>query len=158
MHFILGLFLCSCLFSSEGLVIAAKSIRLSGFIISTIPAQLIINFPAVAWLFGWRPGWILLHSGVSMMELFENGKHVLPAFIIIAFPRNRVEGMAMAKMTSLFLGLAVPFFVWPDAQYLAFFLPFFLDGKALQGREQLIFDSSSGGFHCLDMDAGMQVW
>jgi fluoroquinolone transport system permease protein len=85
MHFIMGIFLCSCLFSAVGLFIAARSISLNGFIISTIPAQIIINIPAVAWLFGWRPGWLLFHPGVSMMELCENGKHVLPAFIILAF-------------------------------------------------------------------------
>ncbi|HOV80569.1 MAG TPA: ABC transporter permease [Bacillota bacterium] len=84
-HLIMGIFLCSCLFSAVGLVIAVKSISLNGFIISTVPAQLLINIPAVAWLFGWKPGWLLLHPGVSMMELFENGKHVLPAFMILAF-------------------------------------------------------------------------
>ena len=84
-HFIMGIFLCSCLFSAVGLVIAAKSISLNGFIISTIPAQLIINIPAVAWLFGWRPGWLLLHPGVSMMELCANGLHALPAFLILVF-------------------------------------------------------------------------
>ena len=85
MHFILGISLCSCLFTAVGLVIAAKCISLNGFIISTIPAQLIINIPAVAWLFGWRPGWLLLHPGVSMIKLCENGKHVLPALIILLF-------------------------------------------------------------------------
>lgn len=84
-YFIIGIFLCSCLFSAVGLIIAAKSISLNGFIISTIPAQLIINIPAVAWLFGWRPVWLLLHPGVSAMVLFENGKHALPAFTILAF-------------------------------------------------------------------------
>ncbi|HHW47469.1 MAG TPA: hypothetical protein GXX14_02495 [Clostridiaceae bacterium] len=69
MHFIMGIFLCSCLFSAVGLVIAAKSISLNGFIISTVPVQLIINIPAVAWLFGLRPAWMLLHPGVCMIEL-----------------------------------------------------------------------------------------
>ncbi|KAE9628366.1 ABC transporter permease [Defluviitalea raffinosedens] len=84
-YFIMGIFLCSCLFSAVGLMVAAKSISLNGFIISTIPAQLIINIPAVAWLFGWRPGWLLIHPGVSMMELCENGRRVLLAFIILVF-------------------------------------------------------------------------
>jgi fluoroquinolone transport system permease protein len=33
MHFIMGIFLCSCLFSAVGLFIAARSISLNGFII-----------------------------------------------------------------------------------------------------------------------------
>jgi fluoroquinolone transport system permease protein len=83
-HFIMGIFVCSCLFSAMGLIIAAKSISLNDFIISTIPAQLIINIPAIAWLFGWRPGWLLLHPGVCLMELCENKKCALTAFIILA--------------------------------------------------------------------------
>lgn len=83
MPFIMGIFLCSCLFSALGLIIAAKSTSLNGFIITTIPAEVFINIPAVVWLFGWRPGWLLLHPGISMMELCENGKHVLPAFMIL---------------------------------------------------------------------------
>jgi len=84
-YFIGGIFLCSCLFSAVGLVIAAKSISLNGFIISTIPAQLLINIPAFAWLFGWKPDWLLLHPGVCLMELCANGGYVLPAFLILIF-------------------------------------------------------------------------
>lgn len=85
LHFIAGIFLCSCLFSAIGLIIAARSISLNGFILSTIPAQLMINIPGIAWLFGWRPGWLILHPGVSMMELSENGKNSLMAFMVLAF-------------------------------------------------------------------------
>jgi fluoroquinolone transport system permease protein len=81
--FILGIFLCSCLFSAAGLIIAAGSISLNGFIIATIPAQLIINIPAVAWLFGWRPGWLKIHPGVSMMELCANQKTALMSLLIL---------------------------------------------------------------------------
>lgn len=84
-NFLIGIGLCSCLFSAVGLIIAAKSISLNGFIISTIPVQLIINIPAITWLFGWRPNWLLLHPGVCMMVLCENGKHMLPAFITLVF-------------------------------------------------------------------------
>ena len=83
-QYIIGLFLCSCLFSGVGLVIAAKGISLNGFIISTLPVELLINLPAIAWLFGWKPVWLLLHPGVNMMELCQNGKYVWPSFIILA--------------------------------------------------------------------------
>jgi fluoroquinolone transport system permease protein len=88
-HFIIGTFLCSCLFSALGLIIAAGSISLNGFIITTIPIEVIINIPAAIWLFGGRPGWLLIHPGVSMMELctaYAGGKgNVLPALLILAF-------------------------------------------------------------------------
>jgi fluoroquinolone transport system permease protein len=82
-RFLVGIFLCSCLFSAVGLMVAAKSVSLNDFIISTIPAELLINIPAIAWLFGWKPGWLLLHPGVCLMELCENGKHSLTALIIL---------------------------------------------------------------------------
>lgn len=83
MNYIMGIFLCSCLFSAVGLVIATRSISLNSFIIATIPAQLIINIPAVAWLFGWRPFWMLIHPGASMMELVENKiQGLLPLMIL----------------------------------------------------------------------------
>jgi fluoroquinolone transport system permease protein len=85
LYFIAGIFLCSCLFSGIGLIIAAKSISLNDFILSTIPAQLLINIPAIVWLFGWKPGWLLFHPGVCMMELCENGKYVPIAFIVLTF-------------------------------------------------------------------------
>ena len=74
-NLILGIFLCSCLFSALGLAIATKSISLNGFMIATVPVQILINIPAVAWLFGWKPFPLLLHPGVSLMVLCENGEH-----------------------------------------------------------------------------------
>jgi len=101
-RFILGVFLCSCLFSSVGLILAAKSMSLNGFIISTIPAQLIINVPATAWLFGWRPSWLLVHPGVNLMELCENQKTVLPAFIILVFWTLLAAVVANQKVKGMF--------------------------------------------------------
>lgn len=104
MHLMLGIFLCSCLFSAVGLIKAVKSVSLNDFILSTIPAELIINIPAIAWLFGWRPVWILFHPGVCLIELCENGKHAPAAFIIlvcwtflaIAAANRTVKGMLKA--------------------------------------------------------------
>lgn len=102
MPLIMGIFLCSCMFSALGLVIAARSISLNGFIISTIPAELIINIPAIIWLFGRRPGWLLLHPGVSMIELFENGKHGLLALLILMFWALLAAIMANRTLKGMF--------------------------------------------------------
>jgi fluoroquinolone transport system permease protein len=83
-YFVLGVFLCSCLFSAVGLIVAAKSATLNVFILSTIPAELVINIPALAYLFGWDRRWLLLHPGVCMIELSQNGQLALPAAIILA--------------------------------------------------------------------------
>ena len=85
-YFICAIFLGSCLFSSIGLIIAAKSITLNDFILNTIPAQLVINIPALAYLFGWRPAWLLIHPGVSMIELLTDGSYKwLALFILLLF-------------------------------------------------------------------------
>ena len=79
----LGVFLGSCLFSSIGLMIAANIATLNQFIVATIPAELLINIPAIAWLFGWKPGVLLLHPGVCVIELLKNGQNALPAALIL---------------------------------------------------------------------------
>lgn len=71
--FIIGVFVGSCLFSAIGLMLAANIASLNQFIISTIPMELLINLPAIAYLFGWKPRWLLFHPGVSIIELCQNG-------------------------------------------------------------------------------------
>lgn len=82
--FVIGLFLGSCLFSAVGLIIAANIVTLNQFIVATIPAELIINLPAIAYLFSWKPGWLIFHPGVCIIELCQNGTNALPAGIILA--------------------------------------------------------------------------
>lgn len=72
-YFIAGLILCSSLFSSIGLMIASSISTLNQFILATVPAELLINVPAAAYLFGWKKSWLLLHPGVCMMELCTGG-------------------------------------------------------------------------------------
>lgn len=80
-----GVFLGSCLFSAVGLMVAANIASLNQFIVFTIPAEVLINLPAIAWLFGWRPGILLLHPGVCIVELCQNGPLALPAAPILLF-------------------------------------------------------------------------
>ena len=49
-----------------------------------MPAEILINVPAIAWLFGWKPSLLLLHPGVCILELCENGPKSLPAAFILA--------------------------------------------------------------------------
>ncbi len=70
---------------------------------------------------------LLILSVVSLLMSFSS---IAAALFIFSFSRNRVEGMAMAKMSGLmFVGLGVPFFVLSDAQYLVAFLPSFWTAK-----------------------------
>ena len=82
--FSLGIFGGSLLFSSIGLAIATKIGSINQFIVATIPAEILINLPAIAYLFGWRPNRILLHPGVCMIELLSNGDRMILATAILA--------------------------------------------------------------------------
>ena len=84
--FITSVFLCSWLFSSVGLIVASHVTTLNQFIIATIPAEILIMVPAIAYLFGFNKyNWLLFHPGVSMIELCTGGKNTLAAFIILFF-------------------------------------------------------------------------
>lgn len=82
--FAAGVFICSCMFSAFGLIAAASVESLNGFFIATIPAEILINIPAIAYLFGWQPAWLLLHPGVCMIEICINGRFALSALFILA--------------------------------------------------------------------------
>lgn len=81
--FTLGVFLGSCLFSAIGLMVAANITSLNQFVVATIPAELLINLPAIAWLFGWKPGIMILHPGICIIEICQNGDRAVPALLIL---------------------------------------------------------------------------
>ncbi|MFA9380797.1 MAG: ABC transporter permease [Acetanaerobacterium sp.] len=83
-YFVAGVLLGSCLFSCVGLIIASHSTTLNAFLLLSIPAEIVINLPAIAYLFGYRPAWLILHPGVCMIELCENGALALPCVFILA--------------------------------------------------------------------------
>lgn len=82
-YYTAGVFLCSCLFSAVGLMIAANIKTLNSFIIATIPAELLISIPAIAWLSGYKGDWLIFHPGVSMIELCSNGPNAAVAFLVL---------------------------------------------------------------------------
>lgn len=83
--FTIGVFLCSCLFSSMGLIIACKISTLNQFVLATIPAELLINIPAIFWLFGCKNSWLVLHPGVCMMMLCTGEGSPITALLFLLF-------------------------------------------------------------------------
>lgn len=81
--FLYSVFFCSCIFSAVGLIIATKTSTLNAFIIATIPAELLINVPAIAYLFGYKKSWLLFHPGVCMIELCTSSENKLISSIVI---------------------------------------------------------------------------
>jgi fluoroquinolone transport system permease protein len=81
--FIIGVFLCSCLFSAVALTIARNISTLNQFMLATIPAEILIVIPAILWLFWYKESWLMLHPGVCMMVLCIGGGNVPAAFIFL---------------------------------------------------------------------------
>jgi fluoroquinolone transport system permease protein len=96
-YFISGVFLCSCLFSSVGLIVACRISTLNQFVIATIPAEILINVPAVIWLFWYRKSWLLLHPGACMIELCSGGAMALPALILLSFLDSADERLCLQR-------------------------------------------------------------
>ncbi|MDF2566925.1 MAG: hypothetical protein K0R90_381 [Oscillospiraceae bacterium] len=65
---------------------------------------------------------------------------VAVSLLLFAYSHNKVEGMAMAKLSGLLmLGLPVPFFLGSNLQYLFLFLPSFWIGKFSRENTVLFF-------------------
>lgn len=101
-YFTLGMSMGSCLFSAIGLMIAVNIATLNQFILATIPVELLIGIPAIAYLFGWQPGWLIFHPGVCIIELCQNGPAVLPATIILTLWTAMLALFASAAITKSF--------------------------------------------------------
>ena len=109
---------------------AVTPVGKTGYVLSRLifPAAIAFPFSILLTYFFSLTDWDFLM--LSVFSLLMSLSSIAAALFIFSFSRNRVEGMAMAKMASLiFLGLVVLFFVWSDAQYLAAFLPSFWAAK-----------------------------
>ena len=78
-----GIFMCSCLITSAGLMLAANTPSLNSFILATIPVEIAVNAPAILYLFGWNHDLLILHPGVCMIALCMGDRPpFLPFFIL----------------------------------------------------------------------------
>lgn len=92
----------SMLFSAVGLMLAANIASLNRFVIATIPAEILINLPAIAWVFGWKSGVMILHPGVCVVEIIAGGGLALPAIpILLVWTALAVFGACSAMEKSL---------------------------------------------------------
>ena len=81
--FLAGVFLCSCLFSSVGLIFACGVKTLNQFILLTVPVEIVIGAPAVLWLFWYRGSWLLIHPGAGLIAVCEGGSGTLFALLFL---------------------------------------------------------------------------
>ncbi len=80
-----GLLGGSFLFTLTGIVFGSGAATINRFLIITVPAELCIMLPSLAWQFGFRPPVLLLHPGVIVIALFSPGSvPALPAFFLLS--------------------------------------------------------------------------
>lgn len=109
---------------------AVTPVGKTGYVLSrlVLPAAISVPFSILLiYIFSLTDWDFLALSAVSLLMSLSS---IAVALFIFSFSRNRVEGMAMVKLSGLMLiGLVVPFFVLSDTQYLFAFLPSFWAAK-----------------------------
>lgn len=110
--------------------LAVTPVGKGGYVASRLGLPATVAFAAsivLVWVFSltqWKL-WMLI-AICALTSLASVGV----ALLLYSFSHNRVEGMAMAKMSGLLLmGLPVPFFLWSNTQYLFSPLPTFWIAK-----------------------------
>lgn len=83
----------------------------------------------VIWLFGLAVGNIVVLLSVAVIGALQG---VITCILLVALAGNKVEGLALAKLTSLLLlGLPVAWFIDAPSKYLCGFLPSFWMGEII---------------------------
>ena len=99
--------------------LAVTPIGKKGYILSRLLIPCVISFFASLLLIGWfsLTYWTL---GMALITCFLTSILCIAiSLLLFSFSHNRVEGMAMAKLSGLLmLGLPVPFFLVSKVQYL----------------------------------------
>lgn len=101
---IAGVFLCSCLFSSIGLIIGGRVSTLNRFLLLTVPAEILIVVPAVVWLFRGADELLALHPGVAMMMLLIRGNDSLLPFVSLLVWTAAFAALAAATVKRMLVG------------------------------------------------------
>lgn len=109
---------------------AVTPVGKKGYLISRLVFPAIISFfvSVLLMLCFSLTKWSLL---MMLLTCFLTGiLSVAVALLLFSFSHNRVEGMAVAKLSGLLmLGLPIPFFLFSNVQYLFSFLPSFWIAK-----------------------------
>ena len=102
----LGLMLSSALCTAFGLTLACKIKTLNSFILFTMPIELFLTVPSLAYLFGFvKSSFWLLHPGVSAIELLSGGSQSLLAFFVLLLWTAALCFFSLQSVRKTFLGL-----------------------------------------------------
>ncbi len=118
--------------------LAVTPVRRKGYIISRLvyPALLSAFVSAALLMLCALTDWTIWN--VLLVSLLSVMLCVPVAMLVVTYSHNRVEGMALAKLSGLLLfGLPVPFFLTNGLQYLFAWLPSFWIAKVFQSGSYL---------------------
>jgi len=109
-----------------------------GYVFSRLCVPVLLSLPAsiVLMLCFSLTIWPMRH--LLEAAIFMGLLSTVVALLVVSFSRNRVEGVAVGKLSGLLiLGLVVPYFIESGLQYMVFFMPsfwiasYFLDGNIM---------------------------
>ncbi|MCC0639870.1 MULTISPECIES: ABC transporter permease [unclassified Clostridioides] len=105
----------------------------SGYLISRLGIPAILAFAITVILlltFSLTKISFLLNLAISLVSLTQG---IIISILIISLSSNKLEGMALTKLSGLFmLGIPAPFFILNKIQYILLFLPSFWLAKAFK--------------------------
>ncbi len=108
------------------------TLGIRGYLVSRIGLPALAGFGFTAVLL---PFFSLTARSLPMTLLLAAGgalQGIIIALLIVAISANKLEGMAVTKLSTLMLlGAAIPYFIHSEAGYLLGFLPAFWMGKAV---------------------------
>ena len=78
--FLVSVFMCSCLFSSLGLIAACRIQTLNQFFLAAAPLELLAIVPAILWMFFFKQNVWFLHPGASLLMLCTGRGNTALAF------------------------------------------------------------------------------
>lgn len=106
-------------------------LRKTGYLFARLGVPAVIAFIVTVILF---PVFKLTAFSLISVLLFAAGgtlQGIIVSLLVLAFSSNRLEGMAITKLSTLIMfGAVIPFFIKDNVQYALFPLPSFWIGKA----------------------------
>ncbi len=106
--------------------LAVTPVRKKGYILSRLVFPAIIAFIVSVILIRWFSLTVWSMDMILLVSLLSCTASVTVALLLFSFSHNRVEGMAVGKLSGLLmLGLPIPFFLISNVQYLLSPLPSF---------------------------------
>lgn len=111
----------------------------SGYVVARLIYPMVLSFTVTIMLVSSCHLTNITFSTIVLGSIFQVLLSLCISFMIVALSSNKVEGMAVGKVSSVtMLGMFVPFFIKGKIQYVASILPSFWFGKYMESRSYLM--------------------